>query len=128
MKELEMVFWRDDDEGSGCLEYSWVPTGRRHHISLAGGIQEESETDSVEDGTEITNVQVYVATNDNEVNIEMWQFPAVGKLVIAKSRVEIFQRRREIVGTAYFVDGTVATYTEILQTGGKKCPTGLLND
>ena len=122
MKELKMVFRRDDHEGRGCLEYSWVPTGVRHHILLASGIPEGSETDSVGDDP-ITNIQVYVATNNNEVNIEMWQFPPVGGAPIAGARVELFQRRRLIVGTAYFENGTNATYSADLKVGGKKCPT-----
>lgn len=46
---LEMTFRRDISSGTACLEYSWVPEGKRRAIFLEVGQQVGSNNDSVPD-------------------------------------------------------------------------------
>ena len=123
-KQVTMVFWRDKYEGPGCLEYSWIPEGQRRNLNLPPGIQQDSSTDSISDDLNPSNVQVYVASNNDAVSIEMWQFPSrpsqSGPIVSAL--ILIFEEANRIVGTAFYADGTVASEMAKLDTFGRPCP------
>jgi hypothetical protein len=123
-KQITMRFWRDKYEGPGCLEYSWVPEGRRHYINLLPGIQQGSSTDTIDDTLNPSNVQVYVATNNGEVSIEMWQFPSVATktIPIVSALVSLFEGARLIVGTAFYADDTVTSELAKLDPHGRVCP------
>lgn len=124
-KQITMVFWRDKYKGPGCLEYSWIPEGRRHYINLMPGTQQGSSTDTVDDNLNASHVHVYVATNSGEVSIEMWQFPSTpppkGSPIVS-AQVLLFEEAKLIVGTAFYADGTIASDVAKLDLNGRPCP------
>lgn len=123
-KQTTMKFWRDKYKGPGCLEYSWVPEGRRRYINLQPGMEQGSSTDIIDDSLEPSNVQVYIASSNGEVSIEMWHFPAVARKnsPIVSALVLIFEGAGLIVGTAYYADGTVTSELAKLDRQGRVCP------
>ena len=127
-KQITMVFWRDNKKGPACLEYSWVPEGLRHNLNLPPGIQQDNSTDLIADELNPSNVQVYVANNNDAVSIEMWHFPAsppkAGPIVSAL--ILLFEQANLIVGTAFYGDGTVASELAKLDAYGRVCPQGNL--
>jgi len=123
-KQIKMIFWRDIYTESGCLEYSWIPEGLRHNIQLLPGMQEDQSSDTIDDELNPSHVQVYVATNNNAVGIEMWQFPSGSTTAgpIEAALVEIFERRNQIIGTVFYSDGTMVSTWSYLKEDGRKCP------
>ena len=109
-KKITMVFWRDDYVGPACLEYSWVPEGKRHTIQLAPGQQQGSQTDSIPDDLNPSQVQVYRLNNNDLISAEMWQFPPgpPHALPVASAKVDVFQLREEAVGVVRYADDTTA--------------------
>jgi hypothetical protein len=75
MAKITMDFWRDDHTGPACLEYSYVPEGKRRIIQLRPGQQEAIQADTVPDDLKPSHVQVYTLTNNDTVSLDMWQFP-----------------------------------------------------
>jgi hypothetical protein len=66
MAEITIDFWRDDYVDGACLEYSYVPEGKRRTLLLKPGQQEASQTDTVPDDLEASQVQVYTLTNNGQ--------------------------------------------------------------
>jgi hypothetical protein len=73
---LDMTFSRDVYNGPACLEYSWVPEGKRRTILLKATQQSGSSKDQVSSDLHPSHVQVYSLTNDEQWSTEGWQFPA----------------------------------------------------
>lgn len=122
-KQITMVFWRDKYKGPGCLEYSWVPEGHRRYISLRPGTQQGSSTDTIDDTLDPSHVQVYVATNSDEVSVEMVQFPsAPHKSPIVSAQVLLFEEAKLMVGTVFYFDGAIASDMIKLDPHGRNCP------
>jgi hypothetical protein len=70
----KMWFWRDVDNGPGCLEYGWVSDGHRHPLILLPREEQKSETDQIDEPQAL--VEVYRLANNNRVGLdEIWQFP-----------------------------------------------------
>jgi hypothetical protein len=100
-----MVFSACRQEGQACIEYSWVPTGRRHTIRLHANAA-DSETDKV---AKTTHVQVYALRN---VGMGLpaggWQFPAgpppAGKFLVG---AYVHAIRDYAFGYALYEDGTI---------------------
>src|SRR5580692_4060470 len=111
-----MKFWRDVYNRPGCLEYSWVPEGRRRVILLEAGQQEGARTDPIAAGLKPSHVQVYSLTNGIH-STEGWQFPPGPPHLtpVVSARVEVFESRMEVVGTVYYADGSTATQTQKLE-------------
>ena len=65
MAKITMDFWRDDFSGPACLEYSYVPEGKRRTIQLRAGQQEAVQIDTVPDDLKASSVQVYTLTNND---------------------------------------------------------------
>ena len=123
-KKITMTFWRDVYTGPGCLEYSWVPEGKRHTIHLLPGQQEGSETDTIPDDLKPSHVQVYRLNNDDHVSADMWQFPPGPPhvLPVAGAKVDVFQARVEVVGVVHYTDGTTAAGADVLDMFPRPCP------
>jgi hypothetical protein len=121
-RQLKMTFSRDVDNSPSCLEYSWVPTGARRHISLEAGSAEGSETDMVADGFYPTQVQVYVLSDGNQ-SATTWQFPSGpprGKIVAGS--VTVSHQQKQVTGKVWFADGSTATDERKLDQIARKCP------
>jgi hypothetical protein len=120
--QLTMVFWRDADKEPACLEYSWVPEGKRHVIRLTPGLQEDSRTDPIP-MDEISHVQVYRLTSD-AVGIDSWQFPPgpPHSAPVIYAAVEVFEKRMEVVGTVHYSDGSSASDRRLLHLHPLRCP------
>ena len=116
-----MVFWRDSDAGPACLEYSWVPEGKRKLIRLPRQRDEDSRTDPVSET--ISRVQVYRLVC-NDVGTDNWQFPAgpPRNSRIVYAAIQVFEDRGRVVGTAYFADGSSATDSRPLNKDHLPCP------
>jgi hypothetical protein len=123
-KQITMKFWRDKYEGSGCLEYSWIPEGLRHNLNLLPRIQEGSSTDSIDDDLNPSHVQVYVASNNDAVSIEMWQFPSGPPKTspVVSALILLFEEANLIVGTVFYGDGTIGSEFAKLDRYGRVCP------
>ena len=121
-----MKFRRDKFTGPACLEYSWVPEGKRHVILLRPGQQEGSRTDQIPDTLKPSHVQVYRLDNNKEVSAEQWQFPPgpPHPAPVASASVEVHQLQMEAVGTVYYTDGTIATGKHPLDPMSRPCPEG----
>jgi hypothetical protein len=123
-KKIKMTFWRDDYKGPACLEYSWVPEGKRHTILLPPGQQEGSATDSIPDDLDPSQVQVYRLTNNEKVSLDMWQFPPgpPHPLPVEGAKVDVFQLREEVVGVVRYTDATTAAGAAVLDNYPRPCP------
>jgi len=123
-----MEFWRECYDGSGCLEFSWVPNGSRLVIELPSGVQEGVREDVFDE--RITNVQVYVLNNNCEntgpVSTEMWMFPAHAREndEIVKARIEVYPRNHYATGTVWYASGQVLSHNRTLDFMLRQCPTG----
>ena len=121
MARKTLVFWRDDDDGPGCIEYSWVPEGRRRVIILEAKQDEGSRTDESLDY--VSHVQLYRLSSTGR-GADSWQFPPESprphSLIYAA--VEVFHKRGEIVSTARYADGFSRTDTYPLKIDPLKCP------
>jgi len=118
-----MTFRRTDYSGRGCLEYSWVPEGKRRIIILGPGQAEHTQADTVPDNLKISQVQVYVLSND-ELSTEMWQFPPGPPHTHPVTTASVSVLAKEAVGTVQYTDGTQAADTRHLDAYPRKCPTG----
>ena len=127
MTTIRMEFWREPHGDKGCIEYSYVPEGRRRNIVLPPGVQEGYSDDVVPDGTRPSHVQVYVATTGMPpASLEMWQFPPGPPyhLPIKRARVELHGRRGVAVGIVWYEDGHEARDEHPLEPIPRDCPTG----
>jgi hypothetical protein len=101
----KMVFWRHMADGPACLEYSWVPEGKRRMVQLGPGTKEGGGPGP---SSQATHVQVYSMSNNGRGGVKKWQFPPgrphSGNVVGATVEV----RGMEIVGTVYYSNGTTA--------------------
>ncbi len=120
-----MVFKRDLYKGKGCLEYSWVPEGKRRVITLNPDIKEgvgEGPTSN-----EASHVQVYALTN-GLYGLKEWQFPkgSPTSSQVVSAMVEL--KELEAIGTVFYADGSSATDKRGLQPVHIKCPSALPAD
>jgi hypothetical protein len=121
MSIRSLTLLRDDDHLPACIEYSWVPTGKRHPIQLAPGQSQDSQS---YDYQSATNVQIYVATIGDE-SIANWQIPIRGEKQILHAVIALSVRARRLFGTVFYEDGTSFQDQIELQHERRKCPTGL---
>lgn len=123
---MEMTFRRDIYSSRACLEYSWVPEGKRRTIFLDVGQQVGSSNDQVSDTLHPSHVQVYSLSNNEQWSTEGWQFPEgppQGTDVV-RATVEISQTNHKVVGTVYYAGGTSASYSVPLDEVARPCPEG----
>ena len=124
MASLKMTFRRDVDHGPACLEYSWVPEGKRRSIHLRPVETYGSQTDTVPDALNPSHVQVYALNNNRQASTPGWQYP-IGPphgTPIQSAVTEVFQSRGEAVGTTYYKDGKSANGTQKLSNQDRPCP------
>jgi hypothetical protein len=120
-----MWFWRDVDDGPGCLEYGWVADGHRHPLLLLPGEEQKSETEQIKEDQ--SHVQVYRLTNNNRAGLNAtlgWQFPPGRPYAypLIKASILVLEREMLIIGVAYFADRTSITSKQILQGDFLPCP------
>jgi hypothetical protein len=122
-RQVSMVFWRDVCVLSACLEYSWVPEGKRHVIQLGPNQSEDSTTDSITIPDDISYVEVYRLMS-NGVGTDSWQFPPGQPHTspVIYSAIEVFEERMEVVGTAHYADGSHVSGTRMLNRSPLLCP------
>lgn len=123
-KQITMTFRRDDSSGPGCLEYSYVPEGKRHLIRLGPGQKEGKSIDSIPEGLKPSHVQVYRLDNNLKVSTEMWQFPPgpPHATPIAEAGVVVEQLRRLALGYVKYEDGSTASDSHPLDPISRPCP------
>jgi hypothetical protein len=121
--QIEMTYWRDVYNGHACLEYSWVPEGRRHTILLEPGQQEICRSDPFPGDFSASHVQVYALTNDLH-STAGWQFPPgpPHATPVVRALVQVFEEKMEVIGTTYYADGSTATQNQKLDELPRKCP------
>ncbi len=125
-RTLTMTFRRADYRGAACLEYSWVPEGKRRTLILAPGVRELANADSVSGAA--SHVQVYVLNNNNRASTEMWQFPPGPPRPHELTAALIDVRAPlEAIGTAFYAGGPSASDVRQLDDYGRKCPAELGN-
>jgi len=126
MAKITMDFWRDDFAGPACLEYSYVPEGKRRTIQLRPGQQEAIQTDTVPDDLKASHVQVYTLTNNDAVSLAMWQFPPgpPHNLPVVGAQVSVLQERLFAGGTVTYSDATVNSGSAVLDPFPRQCPQG----
>ena len=111
-RRITMRFVRDVFTGPACLEYSWVPEGKRHTILLDPGQPEGFRTDPIADDIHPSFVQVYRLSNNQRTSLEMWQFPKGPPphgSDVDRAEVEVHESTMEAVGTVFYTDGTSAS-------------------
>jgi hypothetical protein len=119
-KNCAILFGRDDPAaGSACLEYSWVPTGRRMTLQLPLGQNVASRVDQVD--TDITQLQVYSLVDGNLGISNVWYLPPNPDKSIAFAT--IYVSGGEVVGTEQFTDGTSVQDKRLLKSNPLPCPT-----
>jgi hypothetical protein len=127
MAEITMDFWRDDYVDRACLEYSYVPEGKRRTLLLEPGQQEATQTDNVPDDLKPSHVQVYTLTNNGEVSLDMWQFPPGPPYVlpVVSVQVSVLQERMVAAGMVTYSDATVDSGSAPLHPYSRPCPEDL---
>jgi hypothetical protein len=105
--QAEMTYRRDVYNGHACLEYSWVPEGRRHTILLEPGQQEGRRSDPVSGDEGPSHVQVYVLTNELH-STGGWQFPPgpPHPTPVVTALVVVSEENMDAKGTVYYADGS----------------------
>ena len=126
MATITMDFWRDEYAGPACLEYSYVPEGKRRTILLRAGQQEHIQIDTVPDDLEASHVQVYTLTNNDAVSLAMWQFPAGAPYIlpVKGAQVSVLQERMLAAGMVTYTDETVNSGSAPLDPYPRPCPQG----
>jgi hypothetical protein len=124
MAEITIDFWRDDYVDGACLEYSYVPEGKRRTLLLKPGQQEASQTDTVPDDLEASQVQVYTLTNNGVVSLDMWQFPPGPPYAfpVVSAQVSVLQERMVAAGMVTYSDWTVDSGSAPLDAYSRPCP------
>ena len=109
-EDLTMILWRDVYNEPGFVEYSWVPQGMRRDIDLAPDQQEGSRADPGPGNA--SHVQIYRLTNGRWA-VQNWQFPPGPpyKAPVIAAIIQVLERRKEVVGTVHYADGTSAKDT-----------------
>ncbi len=116
-----IVFGRDNLAGSACLEYSWVPTGRRMQLQLPHGQHVASRVDQVD--TDIAELQVYSLVDGNLGITSIWYLPSLPSPPRSIAFATIYVSRGQVVGTEQFTDGTIVQDRRLLQRDPLPCPT-----
>jgi hypothetical protein len=132
-----MRIQRDNADHFACLEYSWIAEGKRdtipdrmgkreHMLGLGPGQPQGVQTTMVT--VQASKVQVYVLTSIEPhragASIEIPFFP-LGKSPSApliRANIEVFQKRMEVVTTAYYADGSALSDTHKLDDYPRLCP------
>lgn len=127
MAKITMDFWRDDYIDGACLEYSYVPEGKRRTLLLKPGQQEAIQTDTVPDDLKPSHLQVYTLTNNGVVSLDMWQFPPGPPhvLPVVGAQVSVLQGRMVAAGTVTYADATVDSGSAPLDLYSRPCPQDL---
>jgi hypothetical protein len=120
---LPIIFRRDLYEEGACLEYSWVPEGKRHVMRLEPLQQQDSESDPLDDVSQIGCVQVYRLVS-NRVGADSWQFPETASYdsQIVAALVQVSERDMLVVGTVFYADGTSKRTPYPLNKSPLPCP------
>jgi IPT/TIG domain-containing protein len=115
-----MVFTRDLYKGKACLEYSWVPEGKRRVIQLNPNTQ-EGEGDGPT-AKEVSHLQIYALSN-GLYGLRDWQFPPGPPHRSAVVRAIVEVKETEAVGTVFYHDRSSATDRKALVPMPVACPT-----
>lgn len=116
----QMMFSRDVYDGPACLEYSWVPEGKRRTVKLLPGRKEGTGLEPT--SKEASHVQVYTLSNNGQVGLERWQFPPGGPHSSRVVGATVGLKGTEVTGTVYYEDGTTASDKHTLKGPAPKCP------
>src|SRR5690349_21406541 len=124
MAKITMDFWRDDYNDRACLEYSYVPEGKRRTLLLKAGQQEAVQTDTIPEDLKPSHVQVYTLTNNGEISLDMWQFPPgpPHDLPVVGAQVSVLQERMVAAGAVTYSDATVDSGSAPLDLYPRPCP------
>jgi len=124
MAKMTIDFWRDDYSDQACIEYSYVPEGKRRTLVLQSGQQEAIQTDTVADDLKPSHLQVYALTNNGVVSLDMWQFPLgpPHALPVVGAQVSVLQERMVAAGTVTYSDATVDSGSAPLDMYSRPCP------
>ena len=115
-----MLFTRDLYKGKACLEYSWVPEGKRRVIHLNPNVKEgEGEGPSANDAS---HVQVYALSN-GLYGLTDWQFPSGPPHASPVVRAIVELKETEAVGTVFYHDQSSASDRKALVPMPVMCPT-----
>ena len=105
----------------GCVEFSWVPTGKRLNIILPPGQQQGSNSVTTNSAT---NVQIYVLTQETK-SLESWQFPPVGQKQIAAAVISVREAQAPhglVEAVVFYEDGSSENFRKELENKERKCP------
>jgi IPT/TIG domain-containing protein len=115
-----MLLTRDLYKGKACLEYSWVPEGKRRVVQLNPNVKErEGEGPSANDAS---HVQVYALSN-GLYGLTDWQFPSGPPHASPVMRASVEVKETEAVGTVFYHDRSSASDRKALVPMPVMCPT-----
>jgi hypothetical protein len=117
-RKRSMTMLRDNDDGEGCIEYSWVPTGQRRSLFLLIGQQQDGR---VEELKEASKVQVYVLTQGQE-SLADWVFPAAGQKEIVSATIAVREAANVVDAIVFYEDGSHESFSRDLENVPRKCP------
>jgi hypothetical protein len=117
--QRSLTILRDNVTEGGCIEFSWVPTGKRIPIVLPAG---QRQGTSVVTTDEATNVQVYVLTQGRK-SLASWQFPAVGKKQLVSASIAVREAQNVVDAVAFYEDGSHEAFSRKLENEHRMCPT-----
>jgi hypothetical protein len=119
--DLAMLFLNDGPD-QACLEYSWVSEGKRRLIQTAAGQHAATRIDVGSIG-DASHVQIYaVASGKFGTSCQFPLGPHSGGIRGAIVHLVSNQGHSELIGTAYYADGTSVTNRFQLQTPSVPCP------
>jgi hypothetical protein len=116
----KMKFLRDTDKGFACLEYSWIPEGKRYVIRLSPGQMEGEGTGPT--SKDASDIQVYRLSIDPESGLRDWNFPLEGPYPSRLVAGEINVSGKEAIGTAQYKNGTNMMKKHQLTQPAPVCP------
>jgi hypothetical protein len=121
---VTMNFSRDDASGQGCLEYSWVPEGKRRVIILPPGTASGSQKDAISSTLNPSHVEVYRLDNNGSASTEKWQFPPGPPHTspIDEATIVVSSAAMTADGTVVYTDGKTNGDKRILDAQGRPCP------
>jgi hypothetical protein len=115
-----MVLTRDLYKGKACLEYSWVPEGKRRVIQLNLNVKEGAGDGPT--APKVSHIQVYALSN-GLYGLKDWQFPPGPPHPSPVVRAIVKVKETEAIGTVFYQDRSSATDTKALVPMPVACPT-----
>jgi hypothetical protein len=101
MAQYTLTFSRENNDGSACIDYAWISSGRRSQLILNQGEHRKIKTDDIKDDQPIVNV--FALTNRDKGLDKAWQS---GNRPTRITLAQFYVNSSKIVRTIYYADGS----------------------